>query len=225
MAVGGETVVIGVLFAPGHFVGAGLPLVKIWSTRHIRLCPDGRSKILRAFKFGPERSFQQDFPFGLRQLSDIALKALSPGVNDPTTAMQAIDRLEAIFVALGAKALPSRLRERDVNGARVLVKVNHPGFKDNVGLAFDQIRRAAFAGGEVAVLERLIEAIERSFLANTAPERQRILWQQILYRGPYGPPATPGPERPPRTSSGGWWKPGRSSTWTSTRGWSRISKS
>ncbi len=193
VAVGGETVVIEVLFAPGHFVGVGLPLVKIWSTRHIRLCPDGRSQILRAFKFGPERSFQQDFPFGLRQLSDIALKALSPGVNDPTTAMQAIDRLEAIFVALGAKALPSRLRERDVNGARVLVKVNHPGFKDNVGLAFDQIRRAAFAGGEVAVLERLIEAIERSFLANAVPERQRVLWQQVFTVARMAPRQLPDP--------------------------------
>ncbi len=193
VAVGKDTVVIEIPFAPGHFISAGLTLAKVWSTRHIRLSLDDRNKIRRAFKFGPERSFQQDFPFGLRQLSDIALKALSPGINDPTTAMQAIDRLEAIFIALGSKALPSRLRERNVNGARVLVKVNHPGFKDDVGLAFDQVRRAAFAGGEVAVLERLIETIERLFLANTDPRRQQILWEQVFTIARMAPRQLPDP--------------------------------
>lgn len=192
--VGGETAVIEIPFAPGNFVGAGLPLVKAWSTQHLRLSLGNQNRIHRAFKFGPERSFQQDFPFGLRQLSDIALKALSPGVNDPTTAMQAIDRLEAIFITLGSKALPSRLRERDVNGARVLVRVNHPGFEDAVGLAFDQVRRAAFAAGEVAVLERLIEAIERSFLANTTPERQSILWEHIFSVARMAPRQLPDPD-------------------------------
>lgn len=193
VVVGKETVVIEIPFAPGHFVGAGLPLVKVWSTRHIRLSSDGQNKIHRAFKFGPERSFQQDFPFGLRQLSDIALKALSPGVNDPTTAMQAIDRLEAIFIALGSKALPSRLREKAINGSRVLVKVNHPDFEDDVGLAFDQVRRAAFAGGEVAVLERLIEALECSILANIDPGRQRIFWDHIFTVARMAPRELPDP--------------------------------
>ena len=107
--------------------------------------------------------------------------------------MQAIDRLEAIFVALGSKALPSRLGERHINDARVLVKVNHPDFEDNVGLAFDQVRRAAFAGGEVAVLERLIESIERLFLANTDPGRQRILWNHIFTVARMAPRQLPDP--------------------------------
>ena len=193
VAVGGETVVMEIPFAPGHFVSAGLPLVKVWSTRKVHLGTGDQNKIHRAFKFGPERSFQQDFPFGLRQLSDIALKALSPGVNDPTTAMQAIDRMEAIFIALGSKALPSRLRERDVNGAKVLVKAKHPSFDDNVGLAFDQVRRAAFAGGDVAVLERLIEAIEHALLANTDPDRRQALWERIFTVALMAPRRIPDP--------------------------------
>ena len=180
VAVGEGTVVIEVPFAPGHSVSAGLPLVKVWATHRIAFDSGVQKKIRSAFKFGTERSFQQDFTFGLRQLSDIALKALSSGINDPTTAMQALDRLEAIFVALGSKALPSRLREREVAGARVVVKVNYPSFEDNVGLAFDQVRRAAFAGGDIAVLERLVEALERAMLANAIPERRRILWDQVF---------------------------------------------
>lgn len=51
--------------------------------------------------FGRERSFRRDFVFGIRQLSDTALKVLSPGVNDQTTVVQAMDRMEAVFVAPG----------------------------------------------------------------------------------------------------------------------------
>ena len=129
-----------------------------------------------AFYFGKERSFRQDFAFGIRQLSDMALKGLSPGVNDPTTAMQAMDRIEAIFVALGGKAMPPRVRDEARNGTRVLVKVGYYGFDDVVGLAFDQIRRAAFTGGQVAVLERYLEVVGRAIDANKPTERRRALW-------------------------------------------------
>ena len=133
-------------------------------------------ELLGAFYFGKERSFRQDFAFGLRQLSDMALKGLSPGVNDPTTAMQAMDRIEAIFVALGGKAMPPRVRDEARNGTRVLVKVGYYGFDAVVGLAFEQIRRAAFTGGQVAVLERYLEVLGRAIDANKPPERRRALW-------------------------------------------------
>ena len=102
---------------------------------------------------GKERSFQQDLAFGLRQLSDISLKGLSPGINDPTTAMQAMDRMEAVFIDLGQKSLPHRVQRREANETEVLVKVGYPTFDELVGLAFDQVRRAAFTSGRVAVLE------------------------------------------------------------------------
>ncbi len=99
-AAGGGTTVVEIPFGPGHFVAAGLPLVRVWPAKG----PQSKEDVYDAFYFGKERSFRQDFAFGLRQLSDIALKGLSPGVNDPTTAMQAMDQMEAMFVALGAKS-------------------------------------------------------------------------------------------------------------------------
>jgi len=165
--------VVEIPFGPGAFVAAGLPLVRAWPNRG----PGSGDEVRGAFHFGKERSFGQDFAFGLRQLSDIALKGLSPGINDPTTAMQAMDRMEAIFVALGNKALPRRVRELD--GGRLVVSVGFYDFDDVVGLAFDQVRRAAFASGQVAVLERLLEVIERAILANGLPARRRALWARV----------------------------------------------
>jgi len=167
-------------FGPGHFVAAGLPLAKVWPVPKGGFGPDTHEDVWEAFSFGQERSFKQDFAFGLRQLSDIALKGLSPGVNDPTTAMQAMDRMEAILIALVPKALPPRVREMETNGSALLLKVGHYDFDDVVGLAFDQIRRAAFTSGQVAVLERLLEILDRLAAAHEVPERKEALWRRAF---------------------------------------------
>jgi uncharacterized membrane protein len=166
----GTTVVVEAPFGPGAFVAAGLPLVRVWPGRK----PISEDGVYGAFSFGKERSFGQDFAFGFRQLSDVALKGVSPGVNDPTTAMQAMDRMEAVFVALGGKAMPPRVREFD--GGCLIVEAGFYGFEDAVGLAFDQLRRASFTSGQVAVLERLLEVIGRSMEANRQADRRRALW-------------------------------------------------
>ena len=176
-ATGGGTTVVEIPFGPGHFVAAGLPLVRVWPAKE---GPRSEDDVHDAFYFGKERSFRQDFAFGLRQLSDIALKGLSPGVNDPTTAMQAMDQMEALFVALGEKAMPPRVREREVGETKVVLKVSHYGFEDVVGLAFDQIRRAAFTGGQVAVLDRYLEILGRAIDANGPAERRRALWARVF---------------------------------------------
>ncbi len=72
--------------------------------------------------------------------------------------------------------MPPRIREEARNGTRVLIKVGYYGFDDVAGLAFDQIRRAAFTGGQVAVLERYLEIVGRAIDANKPPERRRALW-------------------------------------------------
>ena len=136
----------------------------------------------------------QDFAFGLRQLSDIALKGNSPGVNDPTTATQAMDQMEAIFVALGEKAMPPRLREGYSGGSRVLLKVGHYGFEDVVGLALDQLRRASFTSGQVAVLERLLEVVERALGANETLGRRSALWARAFAVGRLAPSQVSDPQ-------------------------------
>ena len=191
VAVGGETRVIEIPFGPGHFVSSGLPLVRVWPARKAGLKPDAEDEAREAFTFGKERAFEHDFTFGLRQLTDIALAGLSPSFNDPTTAMQAMDRTEDILITLGTKALPRRVQERKVGGDRVLVNIGYPGFEDVVELAFDQALRAAFATGQVIFLRRFLEVVERALWANDLPERQRALWTRAFDVGYLAPQQLP----------------------------------
>ncbi len=171
----GGPVFVEVPSGPGFYVSAGQPLVRIWRAGNI-----AEEKVRESIVMGKERSFQQDFAFGLRQLSDIALLGLSPGVNDPTSAMQAMDRIEAILIALGDKKLPSRETEYEANGKKMILRVGHYGFDDVVGLGLDQIRRSAFTSGQVAVLDRFLELVGRAIAANESPERRRSLWERAL---------------------------------------------
>ena len=188
-----RTEVVDVPPGVGRYVSAGLPIAKVWPSSDGGLGNDAQTRANRTFVFGRERSLERDLGFGLRQLSDIALKGLSPGINDPTTAMQALDRMETVFFALGSKALPPRFQRRTVNDREVVVRVGHLTFDDLVGLAFDQVRRAAFATGQVAVLERLLEILDGAIRANAIPERQSALWDRAFAVARLAPDQIPDP--------------------------------
>jgi len=177
-ADGRGTVAIQIPYGPGYFVPAGTAVARVWPAEGLQSGAESKNTIYKAFVIGKERSFDQDFAFGIRQLSDIALIALSS--NDPTTAMQALDRMETIFVVLGKKEMPRRLQERESGGTQVLFSIGYYSFDDVVGSAFDQVRRAALSGGQVAVLERLLEVIERAMESNEAPERRKALWERTM---------------------------------------------
>ena len=91
-----------------------------------------------ALAVADERSSQQDVAFGIQQLVDIGIKALSPSVNDPTTAMACIDRLVEVLIAAGLEDDPPR-GFADLDGA-LRLEVPFPGFDELVPLAFDQVR-------------------------------------------------------------------------------------
>ncbi len=181
-------------FAPGHFVAAGLPVVRVWPARKaVELNPAAEEKARQALVLGKERVYRDDFTFGLRQLTDISLKGLSPSTNDPTTAMQALDRTEAILVALGGKELPRRVFRLGSDEASTLMKVAHPGFDDVVELAFDQSIGAAFATAQTIFLRRLLEVVERATRANAFPERRRALWERAFTAARLAPGQLPNP--------------------------------
>lgn len=172
---------------PGFYVVEGMPVVRIWPAPEDGLGSDSEDDAHDAVYFGKERSSRQDFAFGLRQLTDMALKGVSPGVNDPTTSMQAMDQMEVILSALSKKAIPPRLQKRYVRELPVILKVGHYSFDDVVGLAFDQVRRASFTSGQVAVLERMIEMITRLIRINRPAERRKALWKRALAVGRLAP--------------------------------------
>lgn len=173
------TVFVEFPLAPGAYVTAGLPSVKLWLSGEERLSSEEERRIEKSIVVGPERTMTQDPTFSIRQLADIALKGLSPGINDPTTSVQALNSLGSMLVALGAKRLSRRLTEHESKGSRRLVWIDYPSFDEVAGMAFDQIRRAAFTSGQVAVLERVLDVIERALAANGIPGRQEPLWSRV----------------------------------------------
>ncbi|MBT2364427.1 DUF2254 domain-containing protein [Streptomyces sp. ISL-10] len=120
-----------------------------------------------AVSVGVDRTFHQDLGFGLRQLSDIALRALSPAVNDPTTAVQCVDRIVQFLAAAAGRPLGA-VHYRDRDGVVRLVQ-DVPGWGDLVNLGFAEIRGCAVGSPQVS--RRLIAGLED--LLRFVPEARR----------------------------------------------------
>ncbi len=135
-------------------------------------------QIRTAFVLDNERTLPQDTLFGVRQLVDIAVKALSPGINDPTTAEHVISCLSDAVVRLGDRAFPSRIlhEERDQQQGAVALWLNRPTFDDFVAAAFTQIRRVA--ANDVSVTLHLLAMLQAAgghlTERNAAPIREQI---------------------------------------------------
>lgn len=119
---------------------------------------------------GRQRTVEQDAGFGLQQLVDVALRALSPGVNDPTTACLCIDHLAALLARLAARRMPDGRRMQD-GQLRVLVPA--PDFAAMVDGAFTPV--VQHTGGDVQVLQRVLQAVRIIARATAAPQRLAVL--------------------------------------------------
>src|SRR5436190_6403463 len=111
--------------------------------------------LMRAIELGGERTFAQDPKYHIRLLVDIAIKALSPAINDPTTAVQAIDQIEDLLRRLGGHDLDAGYA-RDADGDLRLI-FPMPTWEDYLVLAFDEIRH--YSGHSVQVMRRLRSAL------------------------------------------------------------------
>ena len=123
----------------GSFVGRDAPFATIWA---VGASPDELDRAVhRAVTIGTMRTMQEDVPFGIRQLVDIALRALSPAINDPTTAFEVVVHLGVILRSILLRELPPITRRAD--GDRWLLREEEVGYDDYVVRAFSQIRAAA----------------------------------------------------------------------------------
>lgn len=168
--------------SPGRFAIPGASWAMIW--------PDPtdedatRRAAQRALVIGDTRTLQEDVAYGVRQLADVALKALSPGINDPTTAQDALFHLGAVVQELLVREQPE-LRRRGSDG-RVVLLPQYGTHDEVVGLAFDEVRIAAKGQPTVEIYLLEILDILRSSLdpaaradARAALERQAALVLEI----------------------------------------------
>lgn len=127
--------------------------------------------LLRSVHLSDSRTYEQDPKYALRLLVDIAIRALSPAVNDPTTAVQALDQIEDLLRRLGRADLDIG-RVRDQEGALRLI-VPMPTWDDYLALSFDEIRQ--FGVTSVQVARRLRAALSGLGDHLTAPDRQEAV--------------------------------------------------
>ena len=161
--------VVEVVPAIGDFVAEGSPLIKVHSGPST-----GVEELLDSVNLGRERTMRQDPAFGFRQLVDIAERALSPSLNDPTTAVQCLDEIHDLLRQLAPRSFPSGHHLDDDGNLRLV----HPvmSWDGYVHLAFDEIR--IYARDSLQIHRRL-RAIIRDLLEVAPPDRRPQLEAQL----------------------------------------------
>jgi uncharacterized membrane protein len=157
----------------GQFVPAGTPLLMVHKAE--RLSNAATAALRAAFDFGPSRTLQQDTEFGVLQIVDIALKAISPAVNDPTTAVGCVDQLSRILIRVASREMPEPLLY-DLHGV-ARVSISWIDFERLLDSAFEQIRM--YSKGDIAVSLRLLRAL--GDIAITT--RDAVLRKALFERG------------------------------------------
>ena len=157
--------------AVGDTVVESIPLLSVFGA-----AIDDR-ELRRAIVMGGERTFEQDPKYALRLLVDIAIKALSPAVNDPTTAVQALDQIQDLLLRLARSRLEIG-EYRDSEGKLRLV-LPFPTWDDFLRLAFDEIR--AYGANSVQVMRRM-KALLVDLSASVPEDRRAALnhWEARL---------------------------------------------
>ena len=149
----------------GDFVGVDEPLFNIYGDGLVE-----DSVLQSAVAFGTERTMEQDPTFAFRIVIDIALKALSPAINDPTTAVLAIDQLHRMLRLVGTRHL--RTDELLDKAGHLRVVFRTPNWEDFVHLTFSEVR--AYGANNLQVVRRLRAMIE-NLMQTLPPHRLEVL--------------------------------------------------
>lgn len=148
----------------GQFLLPGRPLVSMWP--HGALDDTCTARIREAFAMGAERTTHQDALYGVRQLVDMGLKALSPAINDVHTAVMVVNELGAVCDQLISVAdVPTR-RWREIRRGRLTLYMPQLDLKTLLDHAFDEMPRAGVE--HPVVIARLLEVLAE--LAQKAPD-------------------------------------------------------
>ncbi len=154
---------------PGDFVVHDGIIAQLWKEGDIE--PGVLDAVRDTFVLGQSRSLQQDAEFGILQLVEVAVRALSTGMNDPFTAMTCVDRISSLLCRLAGRAFPGAHRFDDEGKLRVVADTSSfGGFVDS---GFNQIRQNA--GDSVAVLVRMLEALESIGAQIRTHEQRQVL--------------------------------------------------
>lgn len=144
---------IRILRRVGHFIPEGVPLLMVNGAEPIS--DDDVATLLRSFDIGPSRTLQQDVEFGVLQIVDIGLKAISPAVNDPSTGISCVDHLGRVMIRYGSREIPESIYYDTAGNARVYLPWMN--FSKMLDSAFEQMR--LYSRSDLAVSLRLMRSL------------------------------------------------------------------
>lgn len=168
---------IRLLVRPGDYVFPGAPIALM--TVHV---PDAEAAIRGATALGETRGSADNAEYAIRQLVEVAVRALSPGINDPHTAMSVLDRLGAALCDMTGHQLPSGVSMHENAVALVVPDIGYQGL---VNVMFHMIRQNSAAN--TAVLIRMLEVLTAVIICEAAVDRRAVLsrhaqlvWSDVL---------------------------------------------
>lgn len=156
---------------PGEFIIINSPIV---SVKYNQINENLIKKIVRTFILGSRRTPEQDAEYAIHQLTEVAIRALSPGINDPFTANSCIDRLGSALCIMTKKEFPSPYRYDEENKLRVIAKPLT--FSGITNAAFDQIRQ--FGRTNVSVTIRILETLKIIAIHTRNDEQRKAILRQ-----------------------------------------------
>jgi uncharacterized membrane protein len=162
-------VVIRVQYRPGDFVFEKNPIAMVEGCDQLK--ESAHEQIRRTFVLGKYRSLQQDVEFPIQQLVDMALRGLSPSLNDPYTAVNCIDRLGAAICHLCDRQTPPPHWHDKAGRLRLVLDV--PTYEGVVDAAFNQIRQSAV--GNIATNIRLLETLQAIAIVTSGSEQRKVI--------------------------------------------------
>jgi uncharacterized membrane protein len=163
--------VINLEHRPGHFIVGGHRFATVWPPE---AAPHIRQALGRAHVVGPHRTLSQDVSFGIDQLVEIALRALSAAVNDTFTALTCIDWLGENLCKIVVQWHPARVHRDDRGFIRVIAP--EPSYDRLVQRSFEKLRQSS--AGQPAVMIRLLDALARIMAETTSEGQRRVLLEQ-----------------------------------------------
>ena len=169
----GADVVIHMMYRPGHFLVQGHPYATVWPAERADVVARelGRSHVT-----GPYRTLAQDLSFGLDQLVEIALRALSPAVNDTFTAMTCIDWIGDSLYKVTGNWQPRHVYRDDKGEVRVIT--TEPTYERLVERSFEKVRQSG--RGMPAIMIRQLDALAKIMQRSDSRQDRAFLAQQAM---------------------------------------------
>ena len=167
-----EELVLRLLYRPGQFITRGIVVAEVWPAS--KADEQSRKALNEVCVFGNRRTPRQDLECAIDELTEVAVRALSPGVNDPYTALNCVDRLGAALSRLAARRIPGPNHFDEAGHLRIITQPD--SFCSALNASFDQIRQ--YGRESVSILIRILESLWIIATATRRDEDRKALLRQ-----------------------------------------------